>query len=503
MTSVLTHHSETAGAAGSSEAGSSSASSSAASGSAASSSAASSSATALRADIRVPALIMKIGDYPLHSGGVGAIRTLGRLGVPVYAITEDRFTPAAVSRYLTGRYVWPTTGLEDPGLLVDGLRKIGRQLGRRSVVVPVDDESAVLLAEHAAELSEYFLFPSVPAGLPRKLADKQSLHELCLAHDVPTPDSVVPASAAELAAFAALTTFPVVAKNAEVWTRRRAPAVPSTTVLHSADELLALARGGQIPSVMLQEHIPAEHAEDWIVHLYCDVNSRPLVLATGVKARSWPPHAGATACAYVVANPGLADLARRFCEEIGFRGIADLDWRLDRRDGKYKLVDFNPRMGNQFRLFEDVAGIDVVRALHLDLTGRPVPAGDQVEGRRIIVEHADLPARLAYRGAGRARPPAPGHAASTELAWLAPDDPVPFLAACLRFGRPAGAYLGRIWPRSAWPLLHRPSGRKPRWRIRKPAGMSLPTTSGLPSISAAAGEDQEGVFSAGLGRSSR
>jgi D-aspartate ligase len=417
---------------------------------------------AVRADRSVPALVIKIGHYPLHSGGVAAIRTLGRLGVPVYAITEDGFTPAAVSRYCTGRFVWRTTGQEDPELLVDGLRKIGRRLGQRSVAVPVDDESAVLFAEHAAALSEYFIFPSVPPGLPRKLADKQSLHELCLAHGVPTPQSMVPSSAAELAAFAAGASFPVVAKNAEVWTRRRAPAVPSTTILHGADELLALARGDATPNMILQEYIPAEDAEDWIVQAYCDASSRCLVLGTGVKVRSWPPHAGATACAYVVANPDLAEQARRFFSQIGFQGIADLDWRLDRRDGQYKLVDFNPRMGNQFRLFQTVAGVDVVRALHLDLTGRPVPAGDQVGGRRIVIEHADLPARLAYRGSGPAPSSAPRHATSTELAWLAVDDPLPFLAVWPRLAGLAGARLGLTRPRWIRPPWIRPRRVRPR-----------------------------------------
>ena len=36
------------------------------------------------ADPDVPGLIVKFGDYPLHHGGVGAIRSLGRLGVPMH-----------------------------------------------------------------------------------------------------------------------------------------------------------------------------------------------------------------------------------------------------------------------------------------------------------------------------------------------------------------------------------------------------------------------------------
>jgi hypothetical protein len=78
----------------------------------------------------------------------------------------------------------------------------------------------------------------------------------------------------------------------------------------------------------------------------------------------------------------------------------DLDYRLDLRDGEYKLLDFNPRVGAQFRVFEDEAAVDVVRALHLDLTGWPVCRRPQAEGRVFIVEHSDLLASVGYRHAG-------------------------------------------------------------------------------------------------------
>ena len=259
------------------------------------------------ADTEVPALIVKIGRYPLHHGGVGAIRTLGRIGVPVYAITEDSFTPAALSRYCRGAFVWPTTGREEPEELVDGLMAIGAKIGRRTLAVPTDEEAAVLLAENASRLSAHFLLPDVPPALPRKLASKQGLYELCREYGVPAPASAFPSTAAALADFASQASFPLVAKNLEAWVRRQAPVVGGTTVFGSEQELLAAAQDwGTEPSVILQEYIPREHAQDWIVHLYCDADSNCRVAFTGIKLRSWPPHAGMTACARTVPNPGLA-----------------------------------------------------------------------------------------------------------------------------------------------------------------------------------------------------
>jgi D-aspartate ligase len=398
------------------------------------------------ADHAVPALIVKFGDYPLHHGGVGAIRSLGRLGVPVYAITEDPYTPAASSRYLRRAFVWPTTGTEEPDRLVEGLLRIGKRIGRPAVLVPTDEEAAVLIAERQRELGDAFLFPRVEAGLPRRLASKQGLHELCVEHGIPTPAASFPQSYDDIERFARTARFPVVAKNREAFVRRARPAVNGTTRIGSREALLSLACDwGERPGVILQEYLPREEAEDWIVHAYFDADSNPRALFTGVKVRSWPPHAGMTANAYVVDNPELADLAARFIKQIGFTGIIDLDLRFDRRDGRYKLLDFNPRVGAQFRLFESESGVDVVRAMHLDMTGRAVPEGEQRAGHRYIVENIDLPALLAYRRSGYTTPHAPTRASGTELAWLAGDDPLPFLTMLARFVRPGAKHLYQLW----------------------------------------------------------
>lgn len=396
----------------------------------------------LDVDRSVPVLVIKVGRYPLHHGSVGAIRTLGRLGVAVYAVTEDRFTPAALSRHLCGRFVWPTTGSEAPADLVDGLLRLGRRVGPRAILLPTDDEAAVLVAEHAGVLAERFLLPSVPPELPRRLADKAGLYELCRATGTPAPVSTRPGSVDELLAVAAEMTYPVVLKNAAPWSRLQRPAVASSTVVGGEEQLRAIAAGWTdgMPAVLVQEYLPHSRSQDWIVGLHCDEVGSDALVFTGRKVRSWPPHAGVTTRAFTAPNPALAAMTVALCRAIGYRGIGDLDWRFDERDNTYKLLDFNPRVGAQFRLFETDAGVDVVRALHLDLTGRAVPAGHLENRRSLLVENLDLPAMLAYRRDGTGPAVPKGH---TELAWLTVDDPLPALSAALRSAAPAVALVRR------------------------------------------------------------
>jgi predicted ATP-grasp superfamily ATP-dependent carboligase len=385
-------------------------------------------------DPELPALLIRIGRYPVYHGAVGAIRSLGRAGVPVYAIVEDRLTPAASSRYLTRPVVWPTTGSEREEDLVEGLARIGQKLGGGVLALPTDDEGAVLLAEHGDVLREWFVYPDVQPDLPRRLASKRGLFQICRANDVATPYAAFPSSRKDIRTFARRAQFPIVVKNVDPWLRLSHRAVPGTTVVKNAQELLELSKGFAEPrSAMFQEYLPVEDAEDWIFHGYFDSNSNCLAPFTGLKLRSWPPRAGVTTYARIVRNDFLAEESIRLCQAIGYRGIVDLDWRLDKRDGRYKLVDFNPRVGAQFRMFENDAGLDVVRALHLDMSGRAVPEATPVYGRGIVIENLDLPARVAYRGGHAAAPDGAADGPKPHRGWFAADDLMPFVMMVVRF----------------------------------------------------------------------
>jgi D-aspartate ligase len=404
-------------------------------------------------DLGLPVLFVRIGHYPLHHGTLGAIRSLGRLGVPVYAITEGRRTPAALSRYLTGHFVWPTSGAEPREQLLAGLRGIGERLlaeteGTVAVAVPTDDEAAVLLAEHRGALGDVLRLPPVDPGLPAQLADKQGLFDLCRSHGIPAPGTVTVDSPAGLREAIARFGLPVVVKNAAPWSRLTAPVVGSTTALRGPDEALALAAvldrsaGGRL---IVQEYLPPEggsprRSPDWFAHVYCPADGAVPRVFTGLKLHGWPPGGGVTTRGVALPNRSLAQAAARVCEAFGYRGIGDMDWRYDPRDEQLKLVDFNPRIGAQAQMFRTDAGVDLVRALHLDLSGRRIPAGRQIDGLELIVEHLDAAASITALVRRRSAGPRLA-AVRAEPAWFAWDDPMPFAAATVRF---VALALGRV-----------------------------------------------------------
>ena len=316
-------------------------------------------------DTTVPALVLKTDSYALHHGGLGVVRSLGRLGIPVYGVYRERLMPAAVSSYLSGRFIWRGE-VDDEGRFLDGMAMIGERLGRPAVLVPTDDLGAIMVSQHVATLSRWFRFPDPPTGLAPLVASKKGLYELCSKLGIPCPQVSYPSSRHDLEEFAAKAAFPVVAKAIEPWLVPAGAGLKSTSIIHSPEDLLDLYRrleGNSAGNLLLQEYIPPDRAQDWFFHGYCDARSSCLVSFTGVKLRSYPPYAGATSLGRCQDNDTLRGHAEQLLETIGYRGIMDLDYRLDLRDGEYKLLDFNPRVGAQFRVFEDAAGVDVVRAL--------------------------------------------------------------------------------------------------------------------------------------------
>ena len=393
-------------------------------------------------DTELPAVVLWASRFPLQHSCLGVFRSLGRAGVAVYALVGDPHAPVMKSRYVRGQILWQPDRGERYAQLLDRLMDFGRRLGRRSVIVCTSDEMAVFVARQRAILEEWFVLPQVDPMLPGELADKYSLAELCRRHGMPIPPAIAVDTMVQLDAVIDEVDLPVMVKSIAL--RGQVQSVENSTLVQTREALRESAQNWVEPfQVLLQEYLPDEHCEDWFTHGYCDSASRAEVVFTGRKVRTWPTSGGATAAAYTAPEIELVATAKLFCAQVGYRGIFDIDWRLDRRTGSYYLLDFNPRVGAQFRMFEDDAGVDVVRAMHLDLSGRPIPVGSQIDGERFVVEPWDLASLLSTR-----RPPLAGMggAGRPKGAWLAVDDMSPVRAAAFaQLRQSLDARVGRLF----------------------------------------------------------
>jgi D-aspartate ligase len=397
-------------------------------------------------DVSTPVLVLRrrLGEF--QHGVLAVARSAGRLGIPVHCVRLDRREPATRSRYVSGELELPPDGSDEDW--IEALLAIGHRL-QGGILLPIDDLAAVAVGDHQERLSERFTIPLQPDGLQRRLASKLELWRLCQRLDLPTAASAFPRSAQEAAEHAEAFGYPVVLKCAEPWLPQRDPTAPSVAIVTTAAELRDAYNRMESevePQVMVQDYIPGGSESVWMFNGYFGERSKCLCAFTGRKLRQRGPRTGPTTLGLCVHNETVAAAATRLMGELDYRGIVDMGFRYDARDGQYKLLDVNPRLGSTFRLFVADNGIDVVRALHLDLTGREVPFSSTRQGRKWIEEPGDVTtvAQLAREGDIGLRAWGRSLSRIEEAAWWARDDPVPFFAMSARFGPYALRALRRL-----------------------------------------------------------
>lgn len=88
--------------------------------------------------------------------------------------------------------------------------------------------------------------------------------------------------------------------------------------------------------------------------------------------RQHPPEFG-RASTYVetIELPILEELSERFLRAINYYGLVELEYKLDPRDGQYRLLDVNGRTWG-YNSLGCAAGVDFPYLLFADQTGAPV-----------------------------------------------------------------------------------------------------------------------------------
>jgi predicted ATP-grasp superfamily ATP-dependent carboligase len=402
----------------------------------------------------------------MNETGLTAARCLGREGIAVTGFDVGAKRAGFRSRYCTAE-VCP-----DPLLQPDDLvRFLRHQAGDRSqtkvVLLPTSDLFFLFLSRHRAQLADKFLMSLPSEDVAESVVNKRALYELAAASDTPYPKSYFPGTYDEALAVRDSLRYPAFIKPywGHQW-RRHFGGLHKGFKVHSPDEFLSrfqevLASGHP---ALVQSYVTSPDDNLFSLSLYISQTGEVLAAFPRRQVRQYPPNSGTVTLAISEDNPGLVANATHFCQSIGYRGIAGLEYKRDAEDNQYKLLDFNPRLMLSDGLTA-YCGINLPLIQYLDLTEqRPAARREPAKAVKWLDTIADFQAFQQYHERGELAftdwlKSLWGARAFALFAW---DDPLPFLLA-----RKFGLSYGRILAYLTKDFLHR------KLPLRRP---SSPTT---------------------------
>jgi D-aspartate ligase len=306
------------------------------------------------------------GDYQ----GLGIARSLGRRNVPVCVI-DDESSIARFSRYVT--HSVRVASLRDEKQTVDIILDIGHRLDLKGwVLYPTRDETVAAFARHRSLLNPFFRVPTSEWSTTQWVWDKRNTYRLANELGIPTPRTWYPHDREELEQIR--TDSPVAVKPAikehfiyktmaKAW-RANNRAELRTLFRRAA----ALVGPGE---VIIQDLIPGDGRQHFA---YCAFFKEGQSIGKMVvrRRRQHPPEFG-RASTYVetIELPILEELSERFLRAINYYGLVELEYKLDPRDGEYKLLDVNGRTWG-YHTLGSAAGVDYSHMLFADQTGESV-----------------------------------------------------------------------------------------------------------------------------------
>ena len=386
--------------------------------------------TKMKDTVRIQNITTPVVVVNCKLGALAIMRSLGEQGISVYGVDADPQAPGLCSRYCKKSFLH-SLDERHPELFVEQLVKVGEEIGRVAVLIPTSDETAVFVTEYAKPLSRWFIFPNNQPAMLRELISKKGMYELVSRHGVPTPFTLFPESVEDVQSALPKVKFPLMLKGI-YGNRLQARNKKKMVTVHSPEELIEQYKEMEepgFPNLMLQEYIPGGDDQIFMFNGYFNRDSDCPIGLTGYKIRQFPVHVGCTSLGECRQNETVAKLTQQFMKAIGYRGVLDIGYRFDARDGQYKVLDINPRVGQAFRLFVAEGDMDVVKALYLDLTGQPIPMIIPREGRRWLIEDYDLTSSHDYYREGTLRfwDWVRSFKGVEEAAWFNWRDPYPFV----------------------------------------------------------------------------
>jgi predicted ATP-grasp superfamily ATP-dependent carboligase len=211
------------------------------------------------------------------------------------------------------------------------------------VLIPVADEAIVAVARHREKLQRHYHVACSPWNVARLFIDKKHTYELAEEHGIAAPKTILIRSLEDLETKGRSLGFPCLVKPSQshlFYSRFRRKLALAETFDQLVREYLRATEVGL--EVLLQEIIPGNDSQ---VANYCSYSwdGQALVEFTSQQIRKGPVSYGPPRIVCSRRVPEVIEPGRKILAAMGFQGYSCIEFKKDKRDGIYKLLEVNGR----------------------------------------------------------------------------------------------------------------------------------------------------------------
>ncbi|MFA6309052.1 MAG: ATP-grasp domain-containing protein [Clostridia bacterium] len=280
---------------------------------------------------------------------LAAVRSLGKKGIRAIVSEETKFNPSGFSKYCTKSLKCPkiTNGEEAYFMwLKDTIKKHGCD-----ILFPMDDDTMNIAIKFRNELNEICKMYIPPTESYNIACDKKKTMEFVENCEAPIPKTYSIEDINQLDDLTEKVMFPVIIKPRNSSGSRGIRIVSNKTEF--LDEYLKIHLKYPLPIV--QDFIGTGDRYD-VCLLY---NEKSELKASFVQKelRHFPLKYGPSTLQESTHSEHLVEISDKIMRRLKWVGIAELEFMVDSRDGKFKFMEINPRFWASLQL-SIIAGVD-------------------------------------------------------------------------------------------------------------------------------------------------
>lgn len=278
-------------------------------------------------------ILLLEGDY---TQCLPTVKSLYRQGYIVDGVFSDKWSYGYGSKFIRNKYLFKDTA--DTKSYYEYIDQLLTS-HHYDAIIPLNDESATLLATYREELLELTDFLMPDEKHYSRGYDKHQLMEVCAAKGYPHPKTMVVRGNKIDMELAAKLKYPILIKP------NYSSGARGITLVENVDDLKDKFDSiyQEYGECHLQEYIPQGGCQ---VEVQIFINrNKELVQSSVIHKFRWYPEKGGSSCCNMSDNDDkIVEMCYNLCKEIGWEGLADFDTIEDPRTGELLIMELNPRL---------------------------------------------------------------------------------------------------------------------------------------------------------------